>query len=401
MRFSRSCTAFHLLEQGDPQPQFLRWLLEHAPDGAVVLPCDDDAVEVVARHRGSSSAADPDRGQRRRPAGHARQGLHLCPRPQCRRARADHDGGLSEADLEAAIEQIGFPCALKPRHIHEFVAPLPPQGVRRRGRRRAAARVRRNVRPRPGDDRDRDHPRPGRRPTARCSRTSTRLCKPLVVFTKRKLRQNPPGFGVGCYHITQLGPAVAEMGLRFLQAADFRGIANVEFKRDARDGTLKMIECNARFTAANELSAPPGSTSRTSSTAASWASPSRAGARPRRRVHVGARAGHDVVSHSRRRGELSLREWAASLPHASPCPCSHGAIRCPPPSTSTTWPTAAGRRSAAGHVARAGARRRGRGSEPAPAVTPPTPSHRRRSTRRAASARVPRVGPGGRRCTTR
>jgi predicted ATP-grasp superfamily ATP-dependent carboligase len=30
-------------------------------------------------------------------------------------------------------------------------------------------------------------------------------------------------------------------------------VANVEFKRDARDGQLKLIECNLRFTAANEL----------------------------------------------------------------------------------------------------------------------------------------------------
>jgi len=51
VRHSRSCTAFHRLEVGDPKPQFRRWLLEDAPDGAVVLPCDDDAVEVVARHR--------------------------------------------------------------------------------------------------------------------------------------------------------------------------------------------------------------------------------------------------------------------------------------------------------------------------------------------------------------
>jgi D-aspartate ligase len=30
-------------------------------------------------------------------------------------------------------------------------------------------------------------------------------------------------------------------------------VANVEFKRDPRDGQLKLIECNARFTAANVL----------------------------------------------------------------------------------------------------------------------------------------------------
>jgi predicted ATP-grasp superfamily ATP-dependent carboligase len=35
-------------------------------------------------------------------------------------------------------------------------------------------------------------------------------------------------------------------------------VANVEFKRDPRDGILKLIECNARFTAANCLLAACG-----------------------------------------------------------------------------------------------------------------------------------------------
>jgi len=77
--------------------------------------------------------------------------------------------------------------------------------------------------------------------------------RPLVHFTKRKLRQYPVGFGEGSYHLTDWAPDVAEMGLRFVSAIGLRGMANVEFKRDQRDGSLKLIECNARLTAANEL----------------------------------------------------------------------------------------------------------------------------------------------------
>jgi predicted ATP-grasp superfamily ATP-dependent carboligase len=43
------------------------------------------------------------------------------------------------------------------------------------------------------------------------------------------------------------------MGLRFLRGAGLRGFGNVEFKRDARDGHLKLIECNARFTRLHEM----------------------------------------------------------------------------------------------------------------------------------------------------
>jgi predicted ATP-grasp superfamily ATP-dependent carboligase len=76
--------------------------------------------------------------------------------------------------------------------------------------------------------------------------------RPLYHFTKKKERQFPPEFGLGCYQITTWDPEVAEAGLRFFQGAGLRGIANVEFKRDSRDGTLRLIECNARLTAANE-----------------------------------------------------------------------------------------------------------------------------------------------------
>lgn len=77
--------------------------------------------------------------------------------------------------------------------------------------------------------------------------------QPLFHFTKRVIRRQPEHFGGGCYHITDKIPDVVEMGLKFFQGIAFRGLANVEFKRDLRDGRLKLIEANARFTAAHQL----------------------------------------------------------------------------------------------------------------------------------------------------
>lgn len=48
-------------------------------------------------------------------------------------------------------------------------------------------------------------------------------------------------------------PEVAGVGLKFLQGAGIRGLGCVEFKRDARNGRLVLIECNHRLTAATEL----------------------------------------------------------------------------------------------------------------------------------------------------
>ncbi|MBW4936381.1 carboxylate--amine ligase [Marinobacter sp. F4206] len=76
--------------------------------------------------------------------------------------------------------------------------------------------------------------------------------KEYFSFTKRIIRRSPKNFGRGSLHATEWLPETAEAGRRFFRGINFRGLGNVEFKRDLRDGKLKIIECNARFTAAQE-----------------------------------------------------------------------------------------------------------------------------------------------------
>ena len=59
--------------------------------------------------------------------------------------------------------------------------------------------------------------------------------------------------GNACYHISSWEPEAADLGEKFFRGINLRGLGNIEFKRDLRDGKLKVIECNARFTAAQEL----------------------------------------------------------------------------------------------------------------------------------------------------
>lgn len=75
----------------------------------------------------------------------------------------------------------------------------------------------------------------------------------LFHFTKLILRRYPVNRGGACYHITEWLPETAELGRKFFDGIGMRGMANVEFKRDLRDGKLKVIEVNPRFTAAHEL----------------------------------------------------------------------------------------------------------------------------------------------------
>ena len=76
---------------------------------------------------------------------------------------------------------------------------------------------------------------------------------PEFDFTKRIIRRYPKNMGLATCHKTDHVPHVKDLAVRLFQAAGLVGLANAEFKWDSRDETLKLIECNARFTAANGL----------------------------------------------------------------------------------------------------------------------------------------------------
>ena len=80
----------------------------------------------------------------------------------------------------------------------------------------------------------------------------------LIDFTKRVIRRYPMNMGGSTYHVTDHVPGIQELALTLFRQVGLRGVANVEFKMDERDGKLKLIECNARFTAADCLLAASG-----------------------------------------------------------------------------------------------------------------------------------------------
>lgn len=77
-------------------------------------------------------------------------------------------------------------------------------------------------------------------------------------LTKQKLRQNPPLFGDGSLQRTVEAPEVAVQSRRLLKALDYRGFVGVEFKRDSRDGTLRLMEVNPRTVSGNQLAISAG-----------------------------------------------------------------------------------------------------------------------------------------------
>jgi D-aspartate ligase len=256
IRMSRVCSSFSLIPRAPGlTDRYLEWL-EHGPRGAVLLPCDDESLELIARHRATLE------GWGYRPI-EADDEVLLAMLDKERTYQLSRDLGVptpntatlrTRADAEAAASRFDYPCALKPLQSHLFAQVV---GVSKKvylardaeellrwfehaAQMDVEMLVTEIV---PGRDQD------------FCSYYSYILPNgaPLFSLTKHKLRQVPIGFGLTCYQETVWEPAVAELGLRFFQGVGLRGVGNVEFKHDARAGTWKIIECNHRFTLANEI----------------------------------------------------------------------------------------------------------------------------------------------------
>ncbi len=65
-------------------------------------------------------------------------------------------------------------------------------------------------------------------------------------FNAQKLVQTPPGFGTGCIVQSANRPELFEPTIRLLRQLNFTGVAEVEYKWDARDAEYKLIEVNPR-----------------------------------------------------------------------------------------------------------------------------------------------------------
>ena len=137
---------------------------------------------------------------------------------------------------------------------------------------------------------------------------------PLFHFTKRIIRRFPVGMGNACYHVTDWNPEVRDEALKLFRWVGLRGLANAEFKRDERDGRLKLIECNARFTASDCLVARSGFDLAAFVYNRAVGLPQR----PLESYAQGMRLWDPVRDFEcflalRKRGELTFGQWAASV----------------------------------------------------------------------------------------
>jgi D-aspartate ligase len=78
------------------------------------------------------------------------------------------------------------------------------------------------------------------------------------IFCGRKLLQAPAGVGTCRVGVAEWDDEAVDGARRFLHALGYHGISQVEYKRDPRDGTLRLMEVNARLWQWHSLAAACG-----------------------------------------------------------------------------------------------------------------------------------------------
>jgi D-aspartate ligase len=258
VRFSRHVRWIRMVDGGSPR-SWERFLLGPESDylaGAVLLACSDDAINLIARNSEQLSRkflleeGDPE--------------ARLCLLDKFRTYQKSVEAGIptvayelvnSVSQIHEVAERFRFPLVVKPLYSPDaallgdkIIIAETKEDLFEMTRRVRSAVENLGVRALvmefiPGGD------------DLLCSYYTymDENGTPLIEFTKRLLRRSPMHTGIACYHVTDWNPEAAALGRKFFEHVKLKGLGNIEFKRDLRDGELKVIEANARFTAGDPI----------------------------------------------------------------------------------------------------------------------------------------------------
>jgi predicted ATP-grasp superfamily ATP-dependent carboligase len=83
--------------------------------------------------------------------------------------------------------------------------------------------------------------------------------KLVAAFAHRRLREKPPAGGISVYSESiSIDPDLLDCSVRLLERFAWRGVAMVEYKRDAKTGRPYLMEVNGRFWGSLQLSITAG-----------------------------------------------------------------------------------------------------------------------------------------------
>lgn len=317
---ARTNSCFDVVESpsfGEDLVGVLSELGRRMPGQAVLFPCTDPSVRTLSRHRTALAehyllplaphavvALLMDKVSFARHA--TARGL---PVPRTEELR-------SRSDAEAAAGRVDFPCVLKPSGKSEgwlshtsakaFPVSGPDQLLTLYDQVRSwspVLLVQEWV----------EGPETG---LFSCNAYFDERGVPLVTFVARKVRQWPPGIGTSASGEECRNDEVLATTTRLFGELGYRGLAYLEMKRDVRSGRLVIIEPNVGRPTGRSAIAESGGVELVYTAycdAAGMPLPPE-----RRQKYIGTRwldlrRDAQAVLVARRRGEISLREWAGWL----------------------------------------------------------------------------------------
>ncbi len=133
-------------------------------------------------------------------------------------------------------------------------------------------------------------------------------------FTGRKLRQSPVYTGVTSLGVCQANDAVRDTTVKWMKAIGYRGILDIGYRFDARDGQYKVLDANPRIGATFRLFVSKGGLDVARAMYLDLTGQPVPEAEPmegRRWMVEGADV--DSALQYRRDGKLTIRDWATSL----------------------------------------------------------------------------------------
>jgi D-aspartate ligase len=236
-RYARAHVSPRRLDDEDAFIEFLARLGDQLPAPAPIFPLDDDDLNTIARRRG-------ELGER-----------FLYPFPEWKTLRRIQDkrhqvvrarahGVPTPQTASEPTDELGFPVLVKPTETGDFRRRFGVKAFRCENLRELEdAWARAEVFDPlvweliPGGDEE----------LFTFGGYVSARGEALAVFTGRKIVQDPPGVGTARVAESVWMPELVELAVTLLKGLGCHGPAQVEFKRDPRDGIFKLIEVNPRL----------------------------------------------------------------------------------------------------------------------------------------------------------
>lgn len=147
-------------------------------------------------------------------------------------------------DLQIAVNELTFPCILKPVRGHEFRKKLSKKAIVMENKEQLLSEY--DMYSQFGELFIQEIIPGAEHCIYQVGTFFNKEMELVGQFMGQKLNQFPPYFGAGARVLSVVDKEVLKAGTELLRMLNFKGLAVAEFKRDPRDHQLKFIEINAR-----------------------------------------------------------------------------------------------------------------------------------------------------------